>query len=82
MIWPRSAILHSAPASIVLGTSGLTVSMAERIATFGSASPSAWAISIAFWMMCTLSFSVGKMLTAASLMMSACCRAGTSMTKQ
>ena len=33
VIWPRSAILHSAAASSVDGTLGLTVSMALRIAT-------------------------------------------------
>ena len=33
MICPRSAILHSAAASIVEGTFGLTVSIADRIAT-------------------------------------------------
>ena len=33
MIWPRSAILHSAAASSVDGTSGLTLSIALRIAT-------------------------------------------------
>jgi len=33
VIWPRSAILHSAAASIVDCTFGFTVSIAERIAT-------------------------------------------------
>jgi hypothetical protein len=35
VIWPRSAILQSAAASIVAGIFGLTVSTAARIATFG-----------------------------------------------
>ena len=35
MICPRSAILHSAAASIVAGIFELTVSTAARIATFG-----------------------------------------------
>ena len=39
MIWPRSAILHKAAASIVEGTLGLTVSIAERIATRTSCEP-------------------------------------------
>ena len=39
MIWPRSAILHKAAASIVEGTFGLTVSIADRIATRTSAKP-------------------------------------------
>ena len=33
MIWPRSAILHRAAASIVEGTFAVTVSIALRIAT-------------------------------------------------
>ena len=70
MIWPRSAILHSAPASIVDGTFGLTVSIADRIATRTSGTRSACARSIAFWMMSTLSSSVGAMLTAASVTIS------------
>ena len=35
VIWPRSAILHSAAASMVEGMVGVTVSTAERMATFG-----------------------------------------------
>ena len=35
VIWPRSAILHSAAASIVEGIFVVTVSTAERIATRG-----------------------------------------------
>ena len=68
MICPRSAILHSAAASIVEGIFELTVSTAERIATFGGSTRSACASSIAFWTMSTLSSSVGEMLTAASVM--------------
>ena len=44
--------------------------------------PSACARSIAFWVMWTLSSSVGKMLTAASVMISTRSIAGTSMMKQ
>ena len=40
VIWPRSAILHSAAASMVEGMVGVTVSTAERMATFGVPSPS------------------------------------------
>jgi len=43
VIWPRSAILHSAPASIVDGIFGLIVSTADRIATRTSAKRSTWA---------------------------------------
>ena len=39
VIWPRSAILHSAAASIVDGTAGLTVSIADMIATRTSGKP-------------------------------------------
>ena len=39
VIWPRSAILHSAAASIVDGISEVTVSTADRIATFGRPMP-------------------------------------------
>ena len=70
MIWPRSAILHSAPASTVDGTFGLTVSIADRIATRTSGKRSACARSIAFWMMSTLSSIVGAMLIAASVTIS------------
>ncbi len=59
VICPRSAILHSAAASSVPGIFGLTVSTAERIATFGFAMPRMCARSIAFWQMSTLSSSVG-----------------------
>src|SRR6185295_17931164 len=71
VIWPRSAILHSAAASTVEGTSGFTVSIADRIATRTSGKRSACARSIAFCTMSTLSLSEGAMLTAASEMMSA-----------
>jgi hypothetical protein len=71
VIWPRSAILHSAAASMVDGTFGLTVSIADRIATGLARSPAHGARSMAFWTMWTLSSSVGKMLTAASVMISA-----------
>ena len=82
MIWPRSAILHKAAASIVEGTFGLTVSIADRIATRTGSTRSARARSMAFWTMWTLSSSVGAMLTAASVMMSAVSWPGTSITKQ
>ena len=39
VIWPRSAILHKAAASSVDGTSGLTLSIALRIATRTSFDP-------------------------------------------
>src|SRR5512132_3153573 len=48
LIWPRSAILQSAAASMVEGIFGVTVSTAERIATLGLAMPMACASSIAF----------------------------------
>ena len=70
VICPRSAILHSAAASIVAGIFELTVSTAARIATFGRATPSDTARSIAFWQMSTLSSSVGAMLIAASVTIS------------
>ena len=41
VIWPRSAILQSAAASIVDGTFELIVSIAERIATRTSVTPNA-----------------------------------------
>ena len=51
VIWPRSAILHSAAASSVDLIFGFTVSTAESSATLGSGMPSACARSIAF---CTM----------------------------
>ena len=71
MICPRSAILHSAAASIVEGT--LRVDRFHRREDRHlrlTMRPSAWARSMAFWTMSTLSSSVGQMLTAASVMMS------------
>jgi hypothetical protein len=71
VICPRSAILHSAAASKVDGTSGFTVSIAERIATRTSVAPRSRLRSIAFWTMSTFSLSVGAMLIAASVTISA-----------
>ena len=56
---------------MVESTFGLTVSIAERIATRTSCAPSACPRSIAFCTISTLSSSVGAMLTAASETMSA-----------
>ena len=56
---------------MVDGTFGLTVSIADRMATRTSGRPIACARSIAFCRMSTLSSSVGAMLTAASVMISA-----------
>ncbi len=67
VIWPRSAILQSAAASSVERMSGLTVSTADRIATFGCSRPSARARSIALRTMSAFSLSVGSMLIAASV---------------
>ena len=67
MIWPRSAILQSDAASSVAGMSGFTVSTAARMASFGVASPSARARSIAFWQMSRLVRRSGLMLIAASV---------------
>ncbi len=72
LIWPRSAILHSAAASIVERIFEVTVSTADRIATLGSGRPRMWASSIAFWMMFTLSSSVGSIMIAASVIISGC----------
>ncbi|OIQ80686.1 hypothetical protein GALL_375510 [mine drainage metagenome] len=80
-IWPRSAILHSAAASSVDGILGLTVSTAERIATFGSALPIAWASSMAFCTMSRLASRSGSTFTAASDSNSRRSRPTTSMTK-
>lgn len=86
VICPRSAILHSAAASTVEGTAGLTVSVAERIATRTSSSCSptsrAWARSMAFWVMSIFSARVGAMFTAASVMIRGSACPGTSITKQ
>ena len=48
VIWPRSAILHSAAASSVERILGLTVSTAESTATRGVSMPITWARSMAF----------------------------------
>jgi hypothetical protein len=48
VIWPRSAILHRAAASMVEGILVVIVSTAERMATLGVARPRLWARSIAF----------------------------------
>src|SRR5215217_7181510 len=82
VIWPRSAILQSAAASMVDGTFGFTVSMADRMATRTVSTPRAWARSMAFWTMSTLSSRVGAMLIAASVTIRAESWLGTSMTKQ
>ena len=60
VIWPRSAILHSAAASSVDWIFGLTVSTAERIATFGCSMPRTCARSIAFWHDVGLVLEVGR----------------------
>ena len=70
VICPRSAILHSAAASIVEGIFVVTVSTAERMATLGIGRPRLCARSIAFWQISRLSSSVGAMLIAASVMIS------------
>ena len=70
VIWPRSAILHSAAACSVDSIFGLTVSAAERIATFGSGLPRTCARSIAFWQMSALHARSGAMLIAASVIIS------------
>ena len=82
VICPRSAILLRAAASSDDGTLGLTVSIAERIATRTSGTFSAVARSIAFCTMSILSSSVGAMLTAASVIISGSGWPGTSMMKQ
>ena len=68
VIWPRSAILHSAAASMVEGIFDVTVSTADRIATRGVPRPTWVYRSIAFWMMSRLTSRSGKMLIAASVM--------------
>jgi hypothetical protein len=52
------------------------------MATFTGSKRSTMARSIAFCTMSTLSFNVGVILTAASVMMSGSARPGTSITKQ
>ena len=68
VIWPRSAILHSAAASMVEGIFDVTVSTADRMATLRRAEADAVKRSIAFWMMSRLTSRSGKMLIAASVM--------------
>ena len=68
VICPRSAILHSAAASMVEGILDVTVSTADRIATRGVPSPTCVNRSIAFWTMSRLTSRSGKMLIAASVM--------------
>ncbi len=46
---------------------GLTVSIADMIATFGRSRPSAWASSTAFLVMSTVSTSLGSTSIAASV---------------
>ena len=60
VIWPRSAILHSAAASSVDGTLALMVSIALRIATRTSWKPIACARSIAFCTMSTLCIQIRR----------------------
>ncbi|CFP15955.1 Uncharacterised protein [Bordetella pertussis] len=67
-IWPRSAILHSAAASSVLGMLGMTCSTADRMATRGSPSPRPRCSAIALRTMSALVSRSGKMLMAASVM--------------
>ena len=67
MICPRSAILHSAAASIVDGIFDVTVSTAERIATRGVPRPICVNRSIAFWTMSRLVSRSGAILIAASV---------------
>jgi hypothetical protein len=81
VICPRSAILHSAAASMVEGILVVTVSTADRIATRGSPRPMPRQRSMAFWTMSRLVSRSGKMLIAASVMKSVSAWPGTSMTK-
>ena len=81
MICPRSAILQSAAASMVEGIFVVTVSTAERIATFGVPMPMPTQRSMAFWTMSRLASRSGKMLIAASVMKSVSGWPGTSMMK-
>ena len=69
VIWPRSAILHSAAASSVAAIVGLTVSTAARIATLGSRTPITCASSMALRMMSAFCSRVGAILIAASVTM-------------
>ena len=67
LIWPRSAILHRAAASRVERSFSVTVSTADRMATFGLAIPRTSARSIAFWQMSRFAFRSGAILIAASV---------------
>ncbi len=67
VIWPRSAILHSAAASSVPCSFAVTVSTAERIATRGSSMPRMWARSMALRQMSALVSRSGLMLIAQSV---------------
>ena len=81
VIWPRSAILHSAAASMVDGILDVTVSTAERMATRGVPSPTGVKRSTAFCTMSRLASRSGKILIAASVINSVSACDGTSMTK-
>ena len=81
VIWPRSAILQSAAASMVEGIFVVTVSTADRMATRGVPRPMPTQRSMAFWTMSRLTSRSGKMLIAASVMNSVSGWPGTSMTK-
>ena len=72
MIWPRSAILHSAAASIVDGTFGLTVSIADRIATRHLVEAQRVRQVDRVLHDVDLVLQVGAMFTAASVMISVC----------
>ena len=77
VIWPRSTILHSAAASMVDGTFGLTVSIAERMATRTSVDAHAHAPGRSRSAGCRpCPPASGAMLTAASVMISASVVAG------
>ena len=80
VICPRSAILQRAAASSVEINFGLTVSIADRIATRTVSTPSARARSMAFCVMSRFSSSEGAMLTAASVTIRGVGWLGTSMT--
>ena len=71
VIWPRSAILHSAAASMVDGTLRIDRLHRAQDRHPDLGTPSACARSMAFWTMSTLSSRVGAMFTAASVMISA-----------
>ncbi|MNT58766.1 hypothetical protein D3C72_1962260 [compost metagenome] len=68
VICPRRDMVHSAAASMVDGILSVTVSTADRIATLGRSTPSTRTRSMALRQISAFSLSVGKMLTAASVM--------------